>query len=266
MTTTIPAPQAVEYACQDVGVRLPGRDSPRDVLAGVDIVIKRSSIATVVGRSGVGKTTFLRLLAGFTAASTGALKHRGRVVEGPLDGVVTVFQDYTHALLSWRTVGRNVSLGLEAQKIPRAERHQRVNEALTMVGLADVAEEYPWRLSGGMQQRVQIARALAVRPKVLLMDEPFGALDSMTKANLQDQLLSVRDSTACTIVFITHDVEEAVYLGDTVVVMDGQPGTITQSVEVDLPYPRDQLTTRELPRYLAIRHQLYAALRGENDG
>ncbi len=254
---------SVEYACRDLTVTLPGRYGARDVLGAVDIDIQRGSITTLVGRSGVGKTTLLRVLAGFTVASAGALEHRGSLVKGPLADVVTVFQDYTHALLPWRSVTRNIMLGLEAQRLSRQERDSRVAGALEMVGLTDYATEYPWRLSGGMQQRVQIARAVAVRPKVLLMDEPFGALDSMTKANLQDQLIDVRNSTGCTIVFITHDVEEAVYLADKVVVIDGQPGTITKAVDVGLPFPRDQVTTREMPRFLEVRHDLYAALRGQ---
>jgi NitT/TauT family transport system ATP-binding protein len=173
---------------------------------------------------------------------------------------VTVFQDYGHALLPWRTVARNVALGLEG-RLPKPEIAERVAESLAMVGLEGRASEYPWRLSGGMQQRVQIARALAMRPKVLLMDEPFGALDAMTKASLQDQLLEVHATTGTTVILITHDLEEAIYLADRVFVICGSPGSMGAELATSLPRPRDQLETRELPRYLELRHTLISTLR-----
>ena len=135
-----------------------------------------------------------------------------------------------------------------------------------MVGLADRADEYPWRLSGGMQQRVQIARALVLEPRVLLMDEPFGALDAITKASLHDQLLHVQANTGATIIFITHDVEEAVYLADRVIVIHGTPGRIVHEVRTDLPRPRDQIATRDLPRYHEVRHELGTTLRHGHAG
>jgi NitT/TauT family transport system ATP-binding protein len=171
-----------------------------------------------------------------------------------------LFQDYGNALLPWRTVARNTALGLEG-RASRAERRVRVDSALRMVGLEEHGSDHPWQLSGGMAQRVQIARALAVEPQVLLMDEPFGALDAITKATLQDVVLDVRQQTGATIVFITHDLDEAIYLSDRVLVLSGSPGAIAMSVETGLPRPRDQLATRELPRYLAVRHQLGQALR-----
>ena len=174
-----------------------------------------------------------------------------------------VFQDYGNALLPWRTVARNAALGLEG-RVGRDERRCRVADALRMVGLEDHGSEYPWRLSGGMAQRVQIARALALEPKVLLMDEPFGALDAITKAVLQDVLLNVQRQTDTTIVFITHDLDEAIYLSDRVLVMTGTPGAITLDVDTEIPRPRDQLATRELPRYLRVRHLLGQSLRAED--
>lgn len=255
-----------EFVCYGLGVTLTGRAGSREVLGGIDLEIATGSVTTIVGRSGSGKTTLLRVLAGLTPTTEGSLVHRGVPVLGPVPDVVTVFQDYSNALLPWRDVRRNVALGLERSRLRRDERRRRVDEALAVVGLERFADEYPWRLSGGMQQRVQIARALAVRPTVLLMDEPFGALDSMTKALLQDQLLEVRDATGCTIVFITHDVEEAVYLGDRVLILDGRPGSVTAAIDVNLPAPRDQVTTREASQYLEIRHELYHALRSGNDG
>jgi NitT/TauT family transport system ATP-binding protein len=172
---------------------------------------------------------------------------------------VFVFQNYAASLLPWRTVERNVALGLE-RRMAKAEIRARVAEALAMVGLADRANDYPWRLSGGMQQRVQLARALAVRPSALLMDEPFGALDAMTKGALQDQLLGVRQRTGATVVFVTHDIDEAVYLSDRIVVLDGSPATIAREFEVDLPRPRHQLTTKERPEFLEVRRAVYDAI------
>jgi NitT/TauT family transport system ATP-binding protein len=173
---------------------------------------------------------------------------------------VTVFQDYSSALLPWRTVERNVALPLEG-RTTKSERRERVLRALEIVGLADRLDEYPWRLSGGMQQRVQIARALVLEPRVLLMDEPFGALDAITKGSLHDQLLDVQAKTGATIVFITHDVEEAVYLSDRVMVIHGSPGRIVHEVRTELPRPRDQIATRDLSRYHEVRHELAQVLR-----
>ena len=187
----------------------------------------------------------------------------GETLHAPPAGVVMVFQDYGNALLPWRTVARNAALGLEG-RIGRDERRSRVADALRMVGLEDRGSEYPWRLSGGMAQRVQIARALALEPKVLLMDEPFGALDAITKAALQDVLLNVQRQTDTTIVFITHDLDEAIYLSDRVLVMTGTPGAITLDVDTEIPRPRDQLATRELPQYLRVRHLLGQSLRAED--
>jgi NitT/TauT family transport system ATP-binding protein len=161
-------------------------------------------------------------------------------------------------------VARNAALGLEG-RISGDERRRRVAHALRMVDLERRASDYPWRLSGGMAQRVQIARALTLEPKVLLMDEPFGALDAITKAALQDVLLNVLDQTGSTVVFITHDLDEAIYLSDRVLVISGSPGAITLQIDTEIPRPRDQLATRELPRYLQVRHILGQALRAEDD-
>jgi NitT/TauT family transport system ATP-binding protein len=245
-------------SCDDLSVTLPGANGPVRVLDGVRLSVREGEFVTVLGVSGAGKTTLLRVLGGLQQASGGTVSCDGAAVSGPPDGVVMVFQDYTHSLLPWRTVRRNVALGIE--RLDRSERDGRVDEALAMVGLADRDDEYPWRLSGGMQQRVQIARALAMRPRALLMDEPFGALDAMTRASLQDQLLHVRELTGTTIVFVTHDVEEAVYLSDRLVVLHGSPAAIGLTLDVPLPRPRDQVTTKERPDYLDLRHQVYEAL------
>jgi ABC-type nitrate/sulfonate/bicarbonate transport system ATPase subunit len=252
-------PNDQSLSCHDVAVTLPGSSGPVDILRDVRFSVARGEFVSILGTSGSGKTTLLRVLGGLLPASAGKVHWHGVEVTGPPADVVTVFQDYTNSLLPWRTVRRNVALGIEG-KVSKAEREERVNSALSMVGLQQRADEYPWRLSGGMQQRVQIARALAMRPRVLLMDEPFGALDAMTKASLQDQMQQVQELTGTTVVFVTHDVEEAVYLSDRVLVLQGGPARIGLSLEIPLRRPRHQVTTKEGADYLELRHEVYAAL------
>lgn len=256
--TTMPA---LSYDARAVGVVL---DS-RPILEDVNLQIRAGEFLSIMGRSGTGKTTLLRVLGGLLGPTPSSnVTFEGGRVDGPPPGVVFVFQNYAASLLPWRTVAGNVGLGLEG-KTPKQERTGRVAEALAMVGLADRAKDYPWRLSGGMQQRVQLARALAIRPSVLLMDEPFGALDAMTKAALQDQLLGVQQRTGSTVVFVTHDVDEAVYLSDRIVILDGSPATVAQEIEVDLPRPRHQLATKEEPAFLRLRRTVYNTLT-DSDG
>lgn len=251
------------YLLRGVGVTLPTSRGPLNILRDIDLEVPQGEIVGIVGRSGTGKTTLLRVLGGLLRPTTGRISVDGVDVTSPPAQVVTVFQDYASALLPWRSLERNVGLPLE-RKLSRSERQTRVAEALSMVGLESRSKDYPWRLSGGMQQRVQIARALALRPRVLLMDEPFGALDAMTKASLQDQLLTVQRETGATVIFITHDIEEAVYLSDRVCLIAGAPGHIPLQITTQLDRPRNQVETRELPRYLEIRHQLHAALAAEH--
>jgi NitT/TauT family transport system ATP-binding protein len=237
------------------------RTGAREVLDDLTFMVGEGEILTVCGASGTGKTSLLRSLAGLTRQTGGRARFRGADITGPADGIALVFQDYSNALLQWRTVARNVALGIEG-KNKKEEVGGRVAEALGLVGLQKNADDYPWQLSGGMQQRVQIARALALKPSVLLMDEPFAALDAMTKATLQDELLRVRLETGASIVFITHDIEEAVYLGDRVAVLRGTPGRLAAMFDVDLPRPREQVATRELPAFLALRHKVHDAIGG----
>ena len=246
--------------CRRLSVQLDSSEGPRRILAGVDLTVAEGEFVSVMGRSGTGKTTLLRVLGGLLAPTPeSTVEFHGRPVDGPPDGVVFVFQNYAASLLSWRTVERNVALGVEG-KVAKPELRDRVADALSMVGLADRARDYPWRLSGGMQQRVQLARALAVRPSALLMDEPFGALDAMTKGALQDELQKVQQRTGATVVFVTHDIDEAVYLSDRIVVLDGSPASIAQEIAVDLPRPRDPLATKELPEFLQLRRAVYDAI------
>lgn len=251
--------EPLAYHLSDVGVRLQGARGSRQILDNVNMTVRRGEIVGIVGRSGTGKTTLMRLLGGLLDPTDGSVLLNGEPLKDHAGTVVTVFQDYGNALLPWRTVERNVALGLEG-RLNRDQLRARVGEVLAMVGLEAHAKEHPSTLSGGMQQRVQIARALAVRPDILLMDEPFGALDSMTKAALQDEVLAVQAATGATIVFITHDIEEAIYLSDRVMVISGSPGTMSNAIDTELPPDRNQLQTRELPRFLEVRHTLGQAL------
>jgi NitT/TauT family transport system ATP-binding protein len=243
------------YRLDDVGVTFPGAGGARWAIRGIRLEIAAGETVGVVGRSGAGKTTLLRVLGGMLPASAGSLRLFGHPVCGPPAEAVMVFQDYANALLPWRTVRRNVALGIE-RRLGRSELRQRVDHALRMVGLEDRDGDYPAQLSGGMAQRVQIARALAMRPRVLLMDEPFGALDALTRAELQDVLLRVQEQTVATVVFVTHDLDEAIYLADRVLVLGDEPGRITLELRTELCRPRNQLRTRESAQYLQARQRL----------
>jgi len=252
------------FECRLVTVEFLHKFSRKRIIEDVSFLVRSGEFVTIVGPSGSGKTTLLRAMGGLTPPASGSVLVHGRELNGPPDDVVIVFQDYSNALLQWRTVAANVAFGIE-RTLDRKEIEQRVRDTLALVGLEKNAEDYPWQLSGGMQQRVQIARALALRPAVMLMDEPFAALDAMTKASMQDELLRVRDRTGTSFVFITHDIEEAVYLGDRIVVLKGSPGRIEQMLDIGLPAPRDQLSTRQLPKFLEYRYAVHQAIGREHE-
>lgn len=234
----------------------------RTVIGDLTLDIRPGEILSVVGPSGCGKTTSLRLLAGLSKPTSGTVTVSGRPLTEPQRDVAIVFQDYGKALLPWRTAYGNVALSLEAMGVPKTEFPDRIHALLELIGLEKHAQSYPGQMSGGMQQRVQIARALAQEPKVLLMDEPFGALDAMTRQTLQDELLTLSARTGVTIYFVTHDLEEAIYLSDRVVGLLPNPGRIGQIFDIPLPRPRHQLSTREDRKFLEIRHALYEFVTG----
>jgi NitT/TauT family transport system ATP-binding protein len=237
-----------------------GDATPLTILRDISLSVREHEFVCIVGASGCGKTTLLRLIAGLLTPTAGQVTFRGHPVTAPDRALAIVFQDYGKALLPWRTVAGNVALALESRGVPRAERGAIITRLLAQVGLADRAQAFPVQLSGGMQQRLQIARCLAQAPQVLLMDEPFGALDAMTRQTLQDEVARLSAGSGTTVVFVTHDLEEAIYLGDRVIAMESRPGRVGEVVEVDLPRPRNQLTTREDPRFLALRHRLFNLL------
>jgi len=240
-------------AFRGVGLTLGGKE----ILRGIDFDIRRGEFVCVVGPSGCGKTTMLRLIGGLLNPTEGEIDYDGKPVTAPRRDIAIVFQDYGKALLPWRTVAGNVALALEAIDMPRAQRPARIKELLAKVGLGQHAEKFPNQLSGGMQQRLQIARCLAQDPAMLLMDEPFGALDAMTRQALQDEILQIVRSSDATAFFVTHDLEEAIYLGDRVIALKPHPGRIAEVFDVTLPRPRDQLTTREQPEFLRLRRALF---------
>ncbi|ODT76935.1 MAG: ABC transporter [Pelagibacterium sp. SCN 64-44] len=229
----------------------------RAILTDIDLEIRKGETLCVVGGSGSGKTTLLRAIAGLIPISKGTVMVMDEPVREPRRDVAVVFQDYGKALLPWRTAYANVALALEANRTPKSQWSEIIESLLAKVGLAGHGAKYPSELSGGMQQRLQIARCLAQKPSVLLMDEPFGALDAMTRQDLQDEMLEIVAASDMTIFFVTHDLEEAVYLGDRVIGLVPNPGRIGVTVDVGLPRPRNQLTTREDPNFLRLRRELF---------
>ncbi|WP_344784414.1 ABC transporter ATP-binding protein [Microbacterium kribbense] len=234
-------------------------------LADISFGVRSQELVTVVGPSGAGKTTLLKCIAGLMEPSGGQVLFEGSPVRGVRKGLAVVFQDYARSLYPWFSVARNVALPLAAAKVPRAEREERVSTALEAVGLAAARHKKPYQLSGGMQQRVAIARALAYRPSVLLMDEPFASVDAQTRAELEDLVLKARAEFGITLVFITHDIDEAVYLADRVVVLSPPPARVSETVQVALPMPRDQIATKELPEFGHLRAHVYRAVKNRPD-
>lgn len=229
----------------------------KPVLEKIDLEVAEGEFLCLVGASGCGKTTLLRLAAGLLTPTRGEITYRGAPVRAPSRRVAMVFQDYTNALLPWRTAEENVSLALEGRGLSRTVMRQRIAALLAKVELSDASDKFPGELSGGMQQRLQIARCLAQDPEILLMDEPFGALDALTRRSLQDELLQLARESGVTVIFVTHDLEEAIYLGDRVVALRSHPGRIARVWPVDLPRARNQKDTPDLPVFRALRHELY---------
>lgn len=242
---------------EGLGIHLGGRE----ILSPTSFEVARGEFVCIIGPSGCGKTTLLRAAAGFVQPSVGQIRRSGQLVQRPSREVAFVFQDYTRALLPWRTVEGNVMLALEAAKVPMAERAERVQRVLETVNLQTHIHKFPAQLSGGMQQRLQIARCLAQSPDVLMMDEPFGALDAMTREALQDELSRLVREQGLTVLFVTHDLEEAIYLGDRVVALRTNPtpeqSSLAAMIDVPIAHPRDQLSVKEHPEFLRLRRELY---------
>ncbi|WP_230596329.1 MULTISPECIES: ABC transporter ATP-binding protein [Nocardiaceae] len=236
----------------------------RPVLEDVDFTVDERELVCIVGHSGTGKSTLLRAVAGLTSA-TGEVSINGTKVDGPPADLAVVFQDYGRSLLPWMRVGENVELPLR-RTTGKAERHQRAESALESVGLEGRGDLYPWEMSGGMQQRAAIARALAFEPRVLLMDEPFASVDAQTRADLEDLTMKVQREFGMTVIIVTHDVDEAVYMSNKVIVLGGAPASVTATVAVALPDSRDQLSTKSSELFGSLRMDVLRRIRPDLAG
>ncbi len=227
----------------------------------VSFTVADREFVCVVGPSGGGKTTLLKCVGGLMQPTSGSVLLRGRRVTSPPPEMALVFQEYSRSLMPWTSVRNNVLLPLRHKKLSRAARSSLVDEAVEAVGLTRFIDHYPWQLSGGMQQRVAIARALAYQPSILLMDEPFASVDAQTRGDLEDLVLRVREEFDVTILFVTHDIDESVYLSDRIVVLTPSPAEVKEVLDVDLPHPRDQLETKELPEFTHLRAHVYRLIK-----
>ncbi|PWU55472.1 ABC transporter [Micromonospora globispora] len=230
-------------------------------LKDISFSVNEGELVSIVGPSGCGKTTLLRAMAGLMPPTGGQIRFLGEPITGVPGGLAMVFQDYRGSLFPWLTVGDNVRFPLHTAKLGKAEVAERVGESLAAVGLTNFEGRYPTQLSGGMQQRAAIARALAYRPKILLMDEPFASVDAQTREDLEDLVLQVRDRFNMTILFVTHDIDESVYLADRVVVLSKPPTYVLTTLDIDLPRPRDQIMTKELPEFIHLRSDVARLIR-----
>ncbi|MGM0931786.1 MAG: ABC transporter ATP-binding protein [Actinomycetota bacterium] len=232
---------------------------PARILDGIDFTVNKGEFVCIVGPSGSGKTTLLRCIAGLLPPSGGRILYEGAEVTEPPAKLAVVFQDYSRSLLPWMNVQKNVLLPIKG-RFPKQELADRAERALASVGLAGKGGLYPWQMSGGMQQRAAIARGLAYNPDVLLMDEPFAAVDAQTRLELEDLVLRLRGEYNTTVLFVTHDIDEAVYLADRVLVLSGAPTTVTDNIETLLPSPRDQIETKRLERYGEVRARVFGLI------
>jgi NitT/TauT family transport system ATP-binding protein len=232
----------------------------------LNLIVAPGELVSVVGPSGCGKSTLLRCIAGLVPPTGGRVVLRGAPVDDVPDGLAVVLQDYGRSLYPWLSVRDNVAMPLRRTMRGRAARRKAADAALAAVGLPEAGNDYPWQLSGGMQQRVAIARALACEPLLLLMDEPFGSVDAQTREDLEDLVLGIRRERDITILVVTHDIDESVYLGDRVIVLTPGPGRVRADLPVHLPAPRDQIETKELPEFVRLRTEVSRLVRSAGEG
>lgn len=247
---------------RSLGKTYESSDGPVEAISEVSFTATPGEFLCIVGPSGAGKTTLLKSLGGLLSPSRGDVVLNGESVERPPRSMGFVFQDYTRSLLPWLRVDKNVIFPLKHKGVDSARCKEIATEMLETVGLAGAERQFPWQLSGGMQQRVALARALAYQPDILLMDEPFASVDAQTRSDLEDLVLDVWRSHPVTIVFVTHDIDEAVYLADRVIVLSHPPAEIAAEIVIDLPRPRDQIETKELPAYIRLRSEVMRTVHG----
>jgi NitT/TauT family transport system ATP-binding protein len=238
-------------------------DMVTHAVADLSLTVEDGEFVCVVGPSGCGKTTLLKCISGLLRPTRGEVVLRGKRVTDPPEEMALVFQEYGRSLMPWASVRNNVLLPLRHKKLTRDKRARLVELSLESVGLTRFIDHYPWQLSGGMQQRVAIARALAYQPEILLMDEPFASVDAQTRGDLEDLVLQLRDEFGITVLFVTHDIDESVYLADRVVVLTHSPTHVKELVPVPLPRPRDQIATKELPDFTQLRGHVARLVRRE---
>ncbi|MEU6646166.1 ABC transporter ATP-binding protein [Saccharomonospora sp. NPDC046836] len=248
-------------AASALGMSFGSGDARREVLGGVDLEVGEQEFVCIVGPSGTGKTTLLRCLGGLQRPTRGAVHVGGLPTSGPPEGVSIVFQDYSRSLFPWLRVRDNVALPLRVAGQGRRGRAEQAQRALEEVGLAGSADLYPWQLSGGMQQRVAIARAIVSRPRLLLMDEPFASVDAQTRFELEDLSRRIQRTEGVSVLLITHDIDESVYLSDRVLILSGRPASISRSIPVGLGDDRDQLATRADPLFAQLRSTVFEEIR-----
>lgn len=247
---------------EHLGFRYGGASSTAaPALDDVSFTVAEGEFVSIVGPSGSGKTTLLRCIAGLMHPTAGAVRLGGNPVTDVPKELAIVFQDYGRSLFPWLTVRDNVDMPLRHMRLPAAERRERIESSLAEVGLTGAIDKYPWQLSGGMQQRVAIARAVAYRPEILLMDEPFASVDAQTRADLQDQALEVWGAHGSTVLFVTHDIDESVYLSGRVIVLSQAPATVAAEIPIPLARPRDQIETKASPEFVEVRAEVARLIR-----
>ena len=237
-----------------------------EAIGDLSFEVRHGDFTCIVGPSGAGKTTLLKCLSGLLAPTRGRIRVNGHDVTSPPEEMAVVFQEYGRSLFPWKTVRQNIELPLRERKVPAAQRKRMVDLALEAVALAGVGDSYPWQLSGGMQQRVAIARAVAYQPKVMVLDEPFAAVDAQTRADLEDLMLRLWTELDLTVIFVTHDIDEAVYLGQRVLVLSSSPTRVLDDVQVDIPGPRTQAQTRIEPEFAVLRTRVYRGIQAAKTG
>lgn len=250
-----------EVVISDLGISFVTQKTSREIFSKINVTVSPGEFVSICGLSGVGKSTFLRLIAGLINPTQGSVVVDGQMINAPSQSMSFVSQDYSRSLFPWLSISKNVGLPFRGKGLEKSDIQDRIEKALTDVGLIEFANSYPWQLSGGMQQRVAIARALVTRPRLLLLDEPFASVDAHTRFELEDLVLDLAREINATVIMVTHDIDEATYMSDKVLVLTGSPARFTSEVQIKLPTPRTQSATRSHPDFLRIRDELYTSMR-----
>jgi len=250
-----------EVLISDLGISFSTHKTSREIFTQINVKVSSGEFVSICGLSGVGKSTFLRLIAGLITPTQGSVVVDGQIIKAPSQSMSFVSQDYSRSLFPWLSISKNVGLPFRGKGLEKSDIQERIEKALTDVGLIEFAHSYPWQLSGGMQQRVAIARALVTRPQLLLLDEPFASVDAHTRFDLEDLVLDLAHEINATVIMVTHDIDEATYMSDKVLVLTGSPARFTSEVAIKLPTPRTQSVTRSHPDFLRIRDELYKSMR-----